>query len=88
MFCCVMCTYLEVAVLEDGASCLCGNVSHGGDVHVLAGEEEEVHAAALRHTVLGQLLIDSLLGLEQSLGHRRGSKHKLRKHTIHTLKTF
>lgn len=91
MFCCVMCTYLEVAVLKDGASCLCGNVSHGGDVHVLAGEEEEVHAAALRHTVLGQLLIDSLLGLEQSLGHRRGPKQDT--HTLesrlwisHTLK--
>lgn len=67
---------------------MCGDVSHGGEVHILAGEEEEIHAATLRHTVLGELLVHTLLGLEQSLGHRRGSKHKLRKHTIHTLKTF
>lgn len=72
--------YLEVAVLENGASCVCGDVSHGGEVHILAGEEEEIHAATLRHTVLGELLVHTLLGLEQSLGHRRGPKQDAHTH--------
>lgn len=59
--------YLEVVVLVDGASGVRGHISHGGHVHVLAGEEEEIHAAALCHTLLRQLLIHSFLRLEQSL---------------------
>lgn len=44
-----------------------GHVSHGGHVHVLAGEDEEVHAAALGHALLGQLLVHTFLRLEQGL---------------------
>lgn len=44
-----------------------GHVSHGGHVHVLAGEDEEVHAAALGDALFGQLLVYSFLRLEQGL---------------------
>ena len=59
-------THLEVAVLVDGAP---GVRAHppGGDVQVLAGEQEEVHAAALSYTVLGQLLVHALHRVEQRL---------------------
>lgn len=59
--------YLEVVVLVDGASRVRGHVRHGRQVHVLAGEEEEIHTAAMCHTILRQLLIHSFLRLEQSL---------------------
>lgn len=59
--------HLEVVVLVDGAASVRGHVRHGGQVHVLTGEEEEVHAAALRHALLGQLLVHTFLRLEQSL---------------------
>lgn len=59
--------YLEVVVLVNGASCVCGHVSHGCHVHVLAGKYEEIHAAALCHTVLRQLLIHTFLRLKQGL---------------------
>ena len=60
-------THLEVAVLVDGAPGVRGHIPHGGDVQVLAGEQEEVHAAALSHTVLGQLLVHALHRVEQRL---------------------
>lgn len=59
--------HLEVVVLVDGAASVRGHVSHGGQVYILAGEEEEVHAAALCHTLFGQLLVHSFLRLEQGL---------------------
>lgn len=59
--------YLEVVVLVDGASSVRGHITHGCQVHVLAGEEEEIHAAALCHARLRQLLVHSFLRLEQSL---------------------
>ena len=62
-----MSTHPEVVVLVDGASGVRGHVPHGGHVHVLAGEQEHVHAAATGHAVLRQLLKHTSLGLEQSL---------------------
>lgn len=70
-------SHLEVAVLVHGASRVRRNVGHGGHVGVLAGEQEEVHAAALRHAVLRQLLVHPLLRLEQSLA----AKHTRVTHT-------
>lgn len=69
--------HLEVVVLVDGAASVRWHVSHGGQVCVLTGEQEEVHAAALRHTLLGQLLIHSFLRLEQSLEQRRNKTSPL-----------
>lgn len=66
--------YLEVVVLVDGASGVRGHIAHGCQVHVLAGEEEEIHTAALCHTVLRQLLVHSFLRLEQSLKEERDVK--------------
>lgn len=43
------------------------HVGHGGQVQVLAGEQEEVHAAALGHAVFRQLLVHTFLRLEQEL---------------------
>ncbi len=60
-------SYLEVVVLVDGASGVRGHISHGRQIHVLAGEQEEIHTAALRHTLFRQLLIHSFLRLEQGL---------------------
>lgn len=66
-------SYLEVVVLVDGASGVRGDVGHGRHVHVLAGEEEEIHTAALRHTLLRQLLVHSFLRLEQSLKEQKSN---------------
>lgn len=63
--------YLEVVVLEDGASGVRGHSSHRRHVHVLTGEDEEVHAAALSHAVLAQLLVHPLLRLEEELRRER-----------------
>lgn len=54
-----------------------GHEAQGGHVHVLAGEEEERHRAAVGHAVLGQRVVDAGLGLEQHLEkkmHRRETK--------------
>lgn len=64
---CLLMLYLEVVVLVDGASGVRGHVSHGCNVYILARKEEEIHTAALRHTVLRQLLVHSFLRLEQGL---------------------
>ena len=63
--------YLEVVVLVDGASGVRGHIGHGCQVNVLAGKEEEIHTAALCHTVLRQLLIHSFLRLEQGLWEKK-----------------
>lgn len=63
--------YLEVIVLVDRASSVRRHITHGGQVHILAGKKEEIHTAALCHTVLRQLLIHSFLRLEQSLWKNR-----------------
>lgn len=60
--------HLEVGVLVDGASGGGGDHAERCHVDVLVGEEEEVHAAALRHTLLGQVAIETDLRLEQRLG--------------------
>lgn len=67
--------YLEVVVLVDGASGVRGHIRHGRQVHVLAGEEEEIHTAAMCHTILRQLLINSFLRLEQSLREQKKKKY-------------
>lgn len=64
--------YLEVVVLVDGAAGVRGYICHGCQVHILAGEKEKIHTAALRHTLLRQLLIHSFLRLEQSLWRKTG----------------
>lgn len=65
--------YLEVVVLVDRAAGVRRHISHGCQVYVLAGEEEEIHTAALCYTVLRQLLIHSFLRLEQGLtGTKQG----------------
>lgn len=64
---------LEVAVFVHRAAGVRGHESHGGQVHILAREDEEVHAAALRHTLFGQLLIHSFLRLEQGLEEQNKS---------------
>lgn len=70
-------SYLEVVVLVDGASGVRGHISHGRQVHVLAGEQEEIHTAALHHALLRQLLIHSLLRLEQGLRKTQRIYHNL-----------
>lgn len=65
-------SHLEVVVLVDGASGVRWDISHGCQVHVLAGEEEEIHAAALCHTLLRQLLVHCFLRLEQGLRDKQG----------------
>lgn len=62
--------YLEVVVLVDGASGAGRHFSHGGQVQVLTGEQEEIHAAPLGHTVFSQLLIHTFLRLKQELWKR------------------
>ena len=67
-------SHLEVGVLVDGASRGHGDHPERGHVHVLVGEEEEVHAATLRHAVLGQGAVEAHLGLEQRLGGGGGKE--------------
>lgn len=59
--------YLEVVVLVKGPSRELRHEAQGGHVHVLAGEEEERHAAAVGHAVPGQRVVDTGLGLEEDL---------------------
>lgn len=59
--------HLEVAVLVEGPPSEMGHEAQGGHVHVLTGEEEERHGAAMGHAVLGQRVVDAGLGLEQHL---------------------
>ena len=66
--------YLEVVVLVDRAAGVRRHISHGCQVYVLTGEEEEIHTAALCYTVLRQLLIHSFLRLEQGL---TGTKQRI-----------
>lgn len=78
-------SHLKVAVLVDGAAGVRGHVCHGGQVGVLAGEEEEIDAAALRHALLGQLLVHAFLRLEQSLTRNNKRVKYLPLKTIQTL---
>lgn len=46
-------TYLEVIVLVQCSSSVHCDETHGGYVHVLIWEEEQIHAAAISHTIPG-----------------------------------
>lgn len=69
--------YLEAVVFVERAPRELGHEPQGGHVHVLAGEEEEGHAAAVSHAVFGQRVVDIGLRLEKDLkerAHRGGMK--------------
>lgn len=63
-------TYLEIAVLVQSSPREQRNEAQGGHIHILTREEEEGHRAAVGHTVFGQRLIDTGLGLEKNLKKR------------------
>lgn len=69
--------HLEIVVLVDGAASVRGHVSHGSQVHVLTGEQEQVHTAALCHARFGQLLVHAFLRLEQNLEQQQNKTSRL-----------
>lgn len=69
--------YLEAVVFVERPPRELRHEPQGGHVHVLTGEEEEGHAAAVSHAVFGQRVVDVGLRLEKYLkkrGHREGMK--------------
>lgn len=63
--------YLKASIFVDRATSELGHNRQCGHIHVLVREEKEVYTAALGHTLFGQSLIGTCLGLEQSLGGSR-----------------
>lgn len=46
-------TYLEIVVLVQCSSSVECDKTHGGYVHILIWEEEQIHTAAIGHTIPG-----------------------------------
>ena len=65
-----VCAHLEIGVFVYGAPCGDGDHPQRGHVHILVGEEEEVHTTSLGHALLSQAAVEAHLGLEQRLGDR------------------
>ena len=79
--------YLEIVVLVEGSSRELRHETQGGHVHVLTGEEEERHAAAVSHAVLGQRVVDICLGLEKDL-KKKIHKGKKENHIMFLVSVF
>lgn len=46
-------TYLEIVVLVQGSSSVHCDETHGGYIHILIREEEQIHTAAVSHAIPG-----------------------------------
>lgn len=83
-----MSSHLEVGVFIDRTSSGDRNHPQCGNVHILVGEEEEIHTTALGYAVLSQGVVETHLRLKQRLrmtGEEGESVWSLQPlHTTHT----